>query len=564
MAEHQGPRRLSACSIVVHGMQDVTSKLHPYLISVQVIDTLENGHDECHIELDDRNAELQLPPDNVPIQVSLGWSGEGPRIPDRGRTARELALADTVRAIGGEKELPWGGPGMELLFDGWVSEVESGFGRRSGGRRVWITGTSGNVAGLAKQPNTVTDGEGDKEDKSAGGGAAGGGGAGGGGGGGEIPFKDFLQKAFKGTGLTVKLSPEMEKIKRKSWAMLNRSPMDFARDMAAQLNGRMKIAGNVVSIVGKTEGVNVDGNAMDVIDAVWGVNLIGWRIKPYSGRPQYGQAEARFFNINDAEWLTKQMGIDKSGPFGSAKAIAAYINPQQSGNEADQVNKGTGGTTESRRGTGWLLINGEPRARANGFVNIRNARPGVDGRYLMTEVEHNYTRGVGYTTRINVQYPTPAYVKGGWWNDPGRFIPGFTDAPKPEVTPQSRFLPEEEKAKLRKFFTDRNLPVPEVLNILPGAPPVSQQSYTPEELERLREAANEALGKDIGTVLEGLNPQPAPPVVPETPAPAENPNPSTSQTYTPERLEQMREEFGEEIGGMLGTLNTGAEGTASP
>ena len=103
MPEHQGPRRRAMCKVEVHGMQDVTSVMHPYLISIQVIDTLENGHDECHIELDDRNAELELPPDNVKLAVSLGWAGEGPRLPDRGRTEfeREGALAGAALAVGG-------------------------------------------------------------------------------------------------------------------------------------------------------------------------------------------------------------------------------------------------------------------------------------------------------------------------------------------------------------------------------------------------------------------------------------------------------------------------------
>ena len=569
MAEHQGPRRHAACSIVVHGMQDVTSKLHPYLISVQIIDTLEGGHDEVHIELDDRNAELQLPPDNVMIQVALGWAGEGPRLPDRGRSARELAIADATRAIGGERELPWGGPGMELLFDGWVSSVESGFGRRSGGRRVWIEGTSGNVAGLAKQGDTKTWGEGDAEDKSsskggAGGGAGGAGGAGGGGGGAGasgVSFMEVMQGAFAGSGLNVKLSPEMQKIKEKSWSMGGNSPMDYANAMAKKYGGFMKIAGNTVTIVGKGEGVNGDGDTMETIDAIWGVNLIGWRIKPYAGRPQWGGSEARHFNIMDAEWLTEKMNIGGSGPFGGAKAIAAYLNPVANEGAAGNVNKGQGADSESRRGTGWILLNGEPRAKANGKIRISNARPGVDGMYLMTEVEHNYTRGVGYTTRCNVQYPEPEYGKGSWWDDKGPFDPNAKKEPPPAppmLYPQTRFLPEEEKAKLRQWYTDRGYEVPEVLSPLSGAPPESQQSYTPEELERLRQAATDALGKDVGTMLESLSPQPAP-VEPPPPETTPNPNPAVQQSYTPEELEHQRMTFeANRAAAAVGHTNVGA------
>ena len=245
----------------------------------------------------------------------------------------------------------WGGPGMELLFNGWVSEVESGFGRRSGGRRVWITGTSGNVAGLAKEANNETSGEGQPEDKSAGGSEGGGGGAGGGGGGaggggggggeGKVPLNSFMQDTFQGSGINVKLSPEMVKIKRDFWSLSNQSPMDFANSIAKEIGGVMKIAGNVVTIIGSNEGVNADGMTMETVDAVWGVNLIGWRIKPYTGRPQWDKASSRHFNVMDAKWLTQSMGIGGFGPFGSAEAVAAYINPVAGKTEAGQANKGS-------------------------------------------------------------------------------------------------------------------------------------------------------------------------------------------------------------------------------
>ena len=43
------------------------------------------------------------------------------------------------------------------------------------------------------------------------------------------------------------------------------------------------------------------------------------------------------------------------------------------------------------------MINGEPRAKANGFVLLTGVRPGVDGTYYLERVEHLYSRQ-GYVT----------------------------------------------------------------------------------------------------------------------------------------------------------------------
>ena len=512
MAEHQGPRRRAACQIIVNG-QEITSRLHPYLISVQIIDTLEGGHDECVVELDDRNAELQLPPDGVTMQVALGWANEGPRLPDRGR--RSIVGGQGSIPISPEEleqEQPWGGPGMELLFAGVVSEVESGFGRRSGGRRVWITATSGNVMGMAKQAKEGSWGAGKPTDSSdsgkegsggAGAGSGGDAGGGGGGGAGQISLNTVLSEAFAGSGIKVKLSPQMMNIKRDFWHM-NQSPADFGMKIAREVGGVFKIAGGVATVIGKNEGVNADGQEMPTIDAVWGINLIGWRIKPYAGRPQYGSAQARFFNIHDAEWLTSKLGIgagpgEGGAPFGGTQAIAHYLNPVADSGVAKQANTGSGEDSKSRRGTGWVLLNGEPLAKANGRIIIRDARPGVDGTYLMTEVEHNYTRGVGYTTRANVQYPSPKADGVGWGRkDPGKFDPYAkkpdVPAPTPPISGPTVFT-EEELDRMRQWYLDNGQPIPEALlqTTNPNGlgyvarPPISgNQTWTPEELERMR------------------------------------------------------------------------------
>jgi len=102
-ALYQGGRRRAHCKIVVDG-KDVTNAFDPHLISVQVVDKEGAETDTCSIELDDRDARLHIPPDDAPVSVSLGWHREN----------------------------------FPVIFEGRVADVESGFGRSNGGRRLWI------------------------------------------------------------------------------------------------------------------------------------------------------------------------------------------------------------------------------------------------------------------------------------------------------------------------------------------------------------------------------------------------------------------------------------------
>jgi uncharacterized protein len=527
MAEHQGPRRHAWCQILVHG-QDISTRLYPYLISVQVIDNLEGGTDECHIELDDRNGELQIPPDGAELQVCLGWQGEGPRLPDVGRES--AAGGQGIIRMSKEEqrqEARFGGPGLQIVFDGWVVKVESGFGRRGGGRRLWIDGEGVNSKGLAKEVQNTTFGEGKPDDSEDSGEK------------GKVPLKDVMTKVFGAAGLQVAISPEMEKIARDFWSV-NDSPMNFGKRIAQETGGLFKISKSTAVLIGKIEGVNAAGEAMPTIDAVWGINLIGWRIKPYVGRTQWGNAQSQFFDTHKGLWTPVKAAISGGTPFGGTQAIAHAVNSVADKATGEQTNSGASGDSKSSRGTGWVLFNGEPNAKANGFIRIEGARPGIDGTYTMTEVEHNYTRGVGFTTRANVKNPKgtgggmdwvqsgdtpeakanrdaayeareatndpdsltpvlPDETGGESWqpgDDPDSLTPPFTPAEPPPFDPGESWEPEGGPGE--SWEPDGTPPVPRPGE--PGAPdvpisdrepiapnvPISQMLYVPGGSNRIR------------------------------------------------------------------------------
>lgn len=474
MVEHQGPRRRAVVEIWVNGAP-ITTRLHPYLISVQVVDNLDS-YDKCSIELDDRNAELQLPPDKVPIQVAMGWAGEGPDLPDRGRTSIDSVTGKTIgqgalKKTEVEKRLeqPWGGPGMVVIFTGTVMEVESGFGRRGGGRRVWIEATSGDQSGPIKEVQQGSEGAGKPEDGAQVPVSA------------QIPLKQMMTKVFGPLGMTVKLSPQMAKVTRDFWH-INASPAAWASDIAASVGGVLKIANKVAVIVGKNEKVNADGEATPTIDAIWGINLIGWRIRPYTNRAQWGGAAARFFDLQNAAWQVAQKAIGGKTPFGGATAISNLVHSVVDKEVATQNNDGGDKDSLARRGTGWVLINGEPNAKAGANVRIQHARPGVDGEYYITIAEHMYTRGVGYTTRLEVANPIPdSDDYKGWPKQKEEEEPPKEKPPVegPERVPQQSTWTPEELEGLRREYIARGEPLPESLRQAtdPNAPGYVSAEY---------------------------------------------------------------------------------------
>jgi phage protein D len=399
-AHFQGYRRRAFCQIIVDG-QDVTDRFDPYLISVQVVDNID-VEDLCNIELDDRNAQLSIPEDDANVVVKLGWAGEGPRIP----LFRQEQVDESGHLIGYDYdvlptdippgELPFEASGMLIVFNGYVHNVESGFSRRSGGRRLWIEAKGTHAKANDKTPDMKSWGSGaEAVGNEAQSGATGGG----------IPLSQVLGDAAAKAGMGLQISPSLGNISRSFW-MMNESPRHFAERIAHEIGGQVKMAGNQMIMTSATDGLNIDGQMMPLIAVEWGVNLISWRIKPYVARSQYKAARSKFFEIFKGSWEQTKGDIGGSTPFGNAAATAMRFGAAPNKQVGDHYNGGMSAESELKRGTGWVLFNGEPTARAGAAVQIIGARPGVDGNFKIKQAEHNYIRSGGYTTRCDLDKPS--------------------------------------------------------------------------------------------------------------------------------------------------------------
>jgi hypothetical protein len=336
--------------------QDVTNRFRPFLISVVVTDK-EDEFDTCLIELDDTHGQLRVPADGEPISVAMGWQKGG----------------------------------LIRTFNGVVSDVESGFARKGGGRRMWIEGKSADLGGKGKEPVESEWGEGEHP--------------GGSGGGAPVALSQVLQDAASAAGFAIRIAPEFATIMRPYWSQNGESFFHFGERLARELGGRFKVTGAVSSFTSALESTNAVGQPLATVQAAWGKNLIAWRIKPIAGRPKAAAAIGSWFDMLTGEWKTVERAVGgASGPYAAIAKVGLRFKSVR-GVEADQDAGGPVADSTKRRGTGWAVTNGEPAAAAGGKVTISGARPGVDGSYRITEAEHAWFRGGGYQTRMDVENP---------------------------------------------------------------------------------------------------------------------------------------------------------------
>lgn len=392
-------KRKTRCKIVVDGT-DVTDKMDPHLISVTVIDK-KIELDTCSIELDDRDGSLAVPPNKAHMEVLLGWDPEGPQIPPV-PPPPSGGQQQGGGGGGGGDELGWEGS-LTVVFQGIVDSVESGFARRGGGRRLWIEGIGGDLYLNGKTPVLRTWGEGEKVDTD--GTEISGG----------VSLKQVMDDAAKVTGsYKMQMPDKIANIKRDFWQQ-DESFHNFGMRLADEIGADFKTTDDIAVMTDATSNKSVSGQDLPKVKAEWGVNLISWRIKPYVGRPQYKDTRTIWYDPVNGEWSEVKRDIPQgSNPqLSASKAMTQLPSAAPNKQVGSQRTDNAAAEVQIGRGTGWVIINGEPKAMAKGTMEIVGAREGVDGEYQMIEVEHSYSRMGGYTTRCILAKPEPGDIIQG-------------------------------------------------------------------------------------------------------------------------------------------------------
>ena len=337
-------RMRAFCRINVDGI-DVTNKLSPHLISLRIL--LGIPSTSCEIELDDRDAILPIPRVLSRVDVALGWQAE--------------------RLIG--------------VFSGVILDIEHGFGRKQGGRRMWVHADGANLLGKLKEPIQDSMGEGAPPGAK------------------EGPLRslsDWSQQFLKHAGIKANIDSAMGKFMQDHWSAANESPMHLLTSLADQYGFVHQFTeGDVVNM-------ERPGQRGVSCAAVWRDNLIGWRVRPFAARSTFASSKSETYDAKQSAFNLFKQNFGNKAPWSQGTAAVGQQAAAATASAAGQANEGAqSAASGSLQGNGRIIINGEPLAQWNSYVSLRGARPGVDGLYLITTVEHVYARQ-GFITTLEV------------------------------------------------------------------------------------------------------------------------------------------------------------------
>lgn len=363
--EQKTTRMRAFCRIWVAGV-DVTHKLDPHLISVRI--QLGTPSQNCEIELDDRDGTLPIPPILSRVDVALGWQAER----------------------------------MTGVFSGLIMDFEHGFGRKQGGRRMWVHADGANLLGKLKEPIQDSKGEGAPPGEK------------------EGPMhslSDWAQQFLKHAGVTPNADGSIGQFKQDHWRAANESPMHLMTSLADQYGFVHQFKG------GDTVDMEKPGQRGLSCHAVWRDNLIGWRVRPFSARSTFASGKSETYNAKEATHELYKQAFGSKEPWSQGTAAVGGVMAAATASAAGQQNEGAQSQASSSfMGNGRIIINGEPAAQWNSYVQLEGARPGVDGLYLITVVEHVYSRQ-GFITTLDVLpwagAPSGQNVNRGFLPKPG-------------------------------------------------------------------------------------------------------------------------------------------------
>ena len=208
--------------------------------------------------------------------------------------------------------------------------------------------------------------------------------------------KDLGQKA----GYQVSVDQALASIQRDYWVIAHESFLSWGRRIADELGATFKCAFPKAVFVPRNSGMSATGQPLGVVNAVVGLNVLGWDITPVASRAVYQNSKMRVYDYTKAAWSFAQTSIGE----GEADLHETFKAPDE--DRAKNRAGANGNSAERKQGGGRIYLDGEPGAQAQALVSLSGARPGVDGLYRIKTARHTYTRHGGWTTVCEVEQPS--------------------------------------------------------------------------------------------------------------------------------------------------------------
>lgn len=258
------------------------------------------------------------------------------------------------------------------VFEGVVETARS-TGSRGGGRLVPVTAKSFDTRGPAKQPLAFH-----RDETTLGG---------------------FLGDAAKKAGFSLSVDPAFASIARDYFAADYESFLDLGERFARELDGTFKLRGKKAVLVKR---------GATVLPPVYGIvgpggNVISWDLAPFTGRPQFQKAQARWFDRKKAAYKTETVDLDLGGDAGNVIRLPMGDQAQAKGRAEARKGK-----AKRDKGGGSVVTDLMVEAQAEAIFVLTGARPGVDGPWRIDGVTHNANRNGGSITTLELKEPGAA------------------------------------------------------------------------------------------------------------------------------------------------------------
>ncbi|MCF1502892.1 late control D family protein [Afifella sp. H1R] len=305
---------------------------------------------------------------------------------------KDGAASDSCRLTlddrAGQIRLPKGGASVVVwlqgvsVFTGVVERVRSS-GSRGGGRLLTVSAKGFDTAGKAKEPLRLH-----KDDAS---------------------LKEFLESAAEAAGFTIEVDPAFAGLARDYWAADGESLIHLGQRLARELYGTFKLRGTKAVLAQR----GADKGLPTITGTVGGVepgNVINWDIEPVTGRRKFQRGRVRYFDRKAAKFQDEEVEFDG---IDGADAANVVRTPAADRDQAKAIGEGRKAETQREAGSGFVEIDLEPAAQAEGLFVLTGAREGVDGTYRIVGVSHRADRGGGSTTRLELKQPQGGAGKDG-------------------------------------------------------------------------------------------------------------------------------------------------------
>lgn len=266
------------------------------------------------------------------------------------------------------------GRGVSVAFTGTVDEVRHSGGR--GGATIEITAKGLDTSGKAKEPQQRNFD--------------------------DMTIEQILRAAGEAAGVTdVRVDPALASLKRDYEHMDDESFIAFGERLAKEIGGTFKLRNDAAVMALKNGQRTPSGLPLPPVLAVRGENLHAWDIAPYVGRPRYKQIRVRYYDTKKAkqEEVVVDTGLDGS----TAQAVGTFKAKDKKA--AKEKAESIKAECERGSGVGNVTIEGNVGAQPEATCVVAGARIGIDGAYVIDGVDHQYTRGGGFTTSLTLAYP---------------------------------------------------------------------------------------------------------------------------------------------------------------